>query len=125
MKQTFKPTLAVAAISLLIASGAVLASGDHKSGHGHGHGHGDKKEVKAAAPAEGTMAEGEVRTINKEAGKITLKHGEIKNLDMGAMTMVFQVKDPSMLDKVKEGDKVNFTAEKVRGQFTVTGIEKK
>ena len=113
----------VAAISLLIASGAVLGSGDHKSGHGHGHG--DKKEVKAAVPDSGTMAEGEVRTINKEAGKITLKHGEIKNLDMGAMTMVFQVKDPSMLDKVKEGDKVNFTAEKVRGQFTVTGIEKK
>ena len=123
MKQTFKPTLAVAAISLLFATGSVLASGDHKSGHGHGHG--DKKEVKAAAPDSGAMTEGEVRTINKEAGKITLKHGEITNLDLGAMTRVFQVTDRAMLDKVKAGDKVNFTAEKIRGQFTVTGIEKK
>lgn len=123
MKLTFKPTLAVAAFSLLFATGSVPASGDHKSEHGHGHG--DKKEVKAAAPDSGAMTEGEVRTINKEAGKITLKHGEIKNLDMGAMTMVFQVTDRAMLDKVKEGDKVNFTAEKIRGQFTVTGIEKK
>ena len=123
MKLTFKLTFAVAAISLLFAAGSVPASGDHKSGHGHGHG--DKKEVKAAVPDSGAMAEGEVRTINKEAGKITLKHGEIKNLDMGAMTMVFQVTDRAMLDKVKEGDKVNFTAEKIRGQFTVTGIEKK
>lgn len=126
MKLTFKLTFAkltfaVATISLLFAAGAVPASGDHKSGHGHG----DKKEVKAAAPDSGAMTEGEVRTINKEAGKITLKHGEIKNLDMGAMTMVFQVTDKAMLDKVKEGDKVNFTAEKIRGQFTVTGIEKK
>jgi len=76
----------------------------------------------AQAPA---MTDAEVRTINKDAGKITLKHGEIKNLDMGAMTMVFQVKEPAMLDKVKEGDKVQFTAEKIRGQYTVTSIEKK
>ena len=71
------------------------------------------------------MTDAEVRTINKGAGKITLKHGEIKNLDMGAMTMVFQVKDAALLDKVKEGDKVQFTAEKIRGQYTVTAIEKK
>jgi len=76
----------------------------------------------AQAPA---MSEAEVRTINKDAGKITLKHGEIKNLDVGAMTMVFQVKEPALLDKVKEGDKVQFTAEKIRGQYTVTSIEKK
>ena len=76
----------------------------------------------AQAPA---MTDAEVRTINKDAGKITLKHGEIKNLDMGAMTMVFAVKDAALLDKVKEGDKVHFTAEKIRGQYTVTSIEKK
>ena len=69
------------------------------------------------------MTEGEVRTVNKSAQKITLKHGEIKNLDMGAMTMVFQVKDPAFLDKVKAGDKVKFTAEKVDGAIVVTGIE--
>ena len=55
--------------------------------------------------------------------KITLKHGEIKNLGMPGMTMVFQVKDPAMLDKVKTGDKVRFTAEKMNGALTVTNIE--
>lgn len=69
------------------------------------------------------MADGEVRKIDKDARKITLRHGEIKNLDMPAMTMVFQVKDPAMLDKVQAGDKVRFKAEKVGGAFTVTAIE--
>ncbi|MBL8381260.1 MAG: copper-binding protein [Burkholderiales bacterium] len=104
--------------SLLLASGAVLASGDHK-GHS-GHGQGDKK---AAAPAAGALADGEVRKIEKERGRITLRHGEIKNLDMPPMTMVFRVKDPAMLDQVKEGDKIGFTAEKVGGQYTVMSIE--
>jgi Cu/Ag efflux protein CusF len=71
------------------------------------------------------MSEGEIRKVDKDAKKITIKHGELKNLDMPAMTMVFQVKDPAMLDKVKQGDKVSFVAEKVGGQFTVTQIEVK
>jgi len=77
--------------------------------------------------AQTTVAptEAEVRTINKDAGKITLKHGEIKNLGMGAMTMVFKVKDATMLDKVQQGDKVEFRAEKIGGEYTVTTIEKK
>ena len=69
------------------------------------------------------MAEGEVRKVDKDAKKITLRHGEIKNLDMPAMTMVFQVKDAAMLDKVQAGDKVRFMAEKLDGAFTVTVIE--
>jgi Cu/Ag efflux protein CusF len=71
------------------------------------------------------MSEGEIRKVDKDAKKITIKHGELKNLEMPAMTMVFQVKDPAMLDKVKQGDKVSFVAEKVGGQFTVTQIEDK
>lgn len=78
----------------------------------------------ASADAAGKVA-GEVRKIDKSAGKITIKHEELKHLDMPAMTMVFQVKDPAMLDKVKKGDKVAFVAEKVEGQFTVTEIEPK
>lgn len=78
----------------------------------------------AAASAE-PMAEGEIRKVNKNAKKLTIKHGELKNLDMPPMTMVFQVQDPAMLDKVKAGDKVSFVAEKVGGQFTVTRIEVK
>ena len=69
------------------------------------------------------MAEGEVRKIDKDAGKITLKHGEIRNLEMPPMTMVFQVSDKAMLDKVKAGDRVRFAAEKLGGQLTVTAIE--
>lgn len=77
------------------------------------------------AAAQPPLADGEVRKIEKERGRITLRHGEIKNLDMPPMTMVFRVKDPAMLDQVKEGDKIGFTAEKIGGQYTVTGIEKK
>lgn len=73
--------------------------------------------------ADQAMTEGEVRKIDKEAKKITLKHGEIKNLGMPSMTMVFQVKDPSALDTVKIGEKVRFHAENVNGALVVTQIE--
>lgn len=76
-----------------------------------------------AAPADGAMTAAEVRKVDKDAGKITLKHGPIANLEMPAMTMVFRVADPAMLDRVKAGDVVRFTAEKVGGQYTVTRIE--
>ncbi|WP_332739505.1 copper-binding protein [Hydrogenophaga sp.] len=69
------------------------------------------------------MAEGEVRKVDTAAGKISLKHGEIKNLDMPPMTMVFQVNDPALLGKVKAGDKVRFTAMQVNGAYTVMSIE--
>lgn len=77
-----------------------------------------------AAPVVLAQAsEGEVRKIDKEGAKITLKHGEIKHLEMPAMTMVFQVKDKAMLDQVKAGDKVRFAADKVGGTFIITQIE--
>ena len=69
------------------------------------------------------LASGEVRKVDKEAGKITIRHGPIANLDMPAMTMVFQVKDPQLLGQVKSGDKIRFTAEKSAGQYLVTRIE--
>ncbi len=69
------------------------------------------------------MTNGEIRKVDKDTKKITIKHGEIKNLDMPGMTMVFQVKDPAMLDKVKAGDKVKFTAEKTGGAIVVTDIQ--
>ena len=70
-----------------------------------------------------TMTDGEVRRIDKEQGKVTLRHGPIANLEMPAMTMVFKVSDPKMLDTIREGDKVKFTAAKVNGSITVTSIE--
>lgn len=69
------------------------------------------------------MADGEIRKVDMESKKITIKHGEIKNLDMPGMTMVFQVKDPAMLDKIKAGDKVKFSAEKSGGAIVVTDIQ--
>jgi Cu(I)/Ag(I) efflux system periplasmic protein CusF len=77
----------------------------------------------AASAAAGTMIDGEVRKVDKEAGKITLRHGPIAHLDMRAMNMVFRVTDPKMLDQVKEGDKVRFMADRVNGLFTITRIE--
>ena len=69
------------------------------------------------------LSDGEVRKVDKDAKKITIKHGPLANLDMPPMTMVFQVKDPAMLDQVKAGDKVKFQAEKVGSAYTVTKIE--
>ena len=75
--------------------------------------------------AQSAMVNGQVTKIDESAGKITLKHGPIKKLDMNeGMTMVFRVQDPAMLRQVKVGDKVRFDADRVNGQITVTKIEK-
>jgi len=78
----------------------------------------------AGSSATADMTEGEIRKVDKGTKKITIKHGEIKNLDMPPMTMVFQVKDVSLLDKVKAGEMIRFTAEKTAtGAFMVTDIQ--
>jgi Cu/Ag efflux protein CusF len=77
------------------------------------------------AAAQPATIDGQVTKIDTSAGKITLKHGPIKKLDMDeGMTMVFRVQDPAMLKQVKVGDKVKFDADRVNGQITVTKIEK-
>jgi Cu(I)/Ag(I) efflux system protein CusF len=76
-----------------------------------------------AAAASADMADGEVRKVDQEAGKVTLKHGEIKSLDMPAMTMVFVVKDKAMLDGVRAGDKVRFKAANDAGKFIVAEMQ--
>jgi Cu(I)/Ag(I) efflux system protein CusF len=77
-----------------------------------------------AALAQELIA-GQVTKVDAKQNKITLRHGPIKKLDMDmGMTMVFQVKDPAMLGKVKAGDKVKFDAEHTNGQYIVTKIEK-
>jgi Cu/Ag efflux protein CusF len=77
----------------------------------------------AASSAAAQMSQGEVRKVDKEAQKMTIKHGPIPSLDMPPMTMVYRVKDPAMLDQVKPGDKIQFLADKVGGAYTVTKIE--
>ena len=80
-----------------------------------------KKTVPVAASAD--MADGEVRKVDKDNKKITLKHGVIKNLDMPGMTMVFGIKDAAMLDNLKTGDKVKFKAEQAGSAIVVTDIQ--
>jgi Cu/Ag efflux protein CusF len=72
--------------------------------------------------AHAQSVEGEVKRIDPDSGKVTLKHGEIKNLDMPAMQMSFRVADPAWLKTLQVGDKVKFDATKVNGQFTITAI---
>jgi Cu(I)/Ag(I) efflux system protein CusF len=69
------------------------------------------------------LVDAEVRKVDAAAGKITLKHADIPNLDMPPMTMVFQVKDPATLAPLKAGDQVRFRADKVNGAYVATDIE--
>ena len=80
--------------------------------------------VWAQAPTAASITIGEVTKLDKVGGKVTLKHGEIKNLDMPPMTMVFRVSNPKLLDEMVVGSRVRFTAEKVDGQYTVTSVSK-
>jgi len=109
---------------LLAALCAALLAGSALAQHA-GHSHAGSSATSSGATSAGVveMSDGEVRRVDKEAGKLTLRHGEIKNLDMPPMTMVFQVKEPALLEKVKAGDKVKFRAEKVGSGYVVTALE--
>ncbi|QHE78306.1 copper-binding protein [Hydrogenophaga sp. PBL-H3] len=69
------------------------------------------------------MTDGEIRKIDKENGKVTIKHGEIKHMDMPPMSMVFNVKDKAMLDKVQVGEKIQFIVIQDAGKMVVTDIK--
>jgi Cu/Ag efflux protein CusF len=77
----------------------------------------------SSAAATPDLTDGEVRKVDRDARKITIKHGEIKNLDMPPMTMVFVVADSAMLKQVKAGDKVRFRAANQDGNMTVTELQ--
>ena len=120
--------LKTVAFTFLALAGMVpmaQAAGDQMGGDqampqmGSGHAMPQMTGTMAAAP----LSEGEIRKVDKPAGKLTIKHGHLVNLDMPAMTMVFRVQDPAMLDKVKPGDKVRFRAENLKGAMTVTILE--
>jgi len=111
-----KVMITIVAGTIALAGSAAYAQG--AAGHA-GH---PPSPPSVAAPAA-AMSEAEVRKVDKAAGKITLKHGPIPNIEMPPMTMVFNAAEPAMLDRVKAGDKVRFTADKIGGQYTVTRIE--
>ena len=104
-------------LAALLASGGAWAQ--PASAPGHAAHHAASATPDNAAPE----TEGEVRRIDKANGKLTLRHGPIRNLDMPGMTMVFRVADPRWLDALHEGDKVRFSAENVGGALVVTAIE--
>ena len=80
---------------------------------------------RASTRTADALTDGEVRRVDKDSGKITIRHAAISNLDMPPMTMVFQVSEPALLDKVKTGDQIRFAAEKPGGVYTVTFVERK
>jgi Cu(I)/Ag(I) efflux system periplasmic protein CusF len=105
-----------AGLALVVVAAAVVPAraADDRAAHG---------QRLAQATASSDMTDAEVRKVDKEAGKLTLKHADIKSLDMPAMTMVFVVKDKAMLDKVKAGDKIRFKAVNDAGKYTVTDLQ--
>ena len=111
-----KLTLSTTLMSMTLAAPAFAQqkADDHSAHH---------PAASATAPAADDMADAEVRKVDKDAAKITLKHGEIKSLEMPPMTMVFNVKDKAMLDQLKAGDKVRFKAVNEAGKYTVTEIQ--
>jgi Cu/Ag efflux protein CusF len=112
---TMKQRIPCALAGLLLICGVGWAAGEGQAEAG--------KSPALAAREAAALTEGEVRKVDAENRKLTLKHGEIRNLGMPGMTMVFQVKDPSMLDALKPGDKVRFRVEKEGAAFVVTRIE--
>ena len=113
MKRTTAMVLAVT-LGLAWALGASAADDNNAMKH-----EGEAKSMDSKT----SMSTGEVKKVDKSNGKVTIKHGPLDNLGMPAMTMAFRVKDPAMLNQMKEGDKINFVADKVNGAFTVIQAE--
>jgi Cu/Ag efflux protein CusF len=103
------------AAALALAFGATAPAVAQHAGHGAG---------KPSAAAAGELADGEIRRIDRARGTVLLKHGEIKSIQMGAMTMSFKLKDPAMAESLKEGDKVKFTVEQKGDDLIITSIRK-
>jgi len=106
-------TLSLIAAALTAPAFAQQNAADHSS----------HASIQAAPAASSALSDGEIRKVDRDAQKITIRHGPIANLNMPPMTMVFQVKDPVLLDRAKTGDKIKFTAEQNGGAYIVTSID--
>lgn len=76
-----------------------------------------------AVPEPVALTDGVIRKLDRASGTVTITHGEIANLNMGAMTMSFKAKPRALLKPWKEGDKIRFRAAEIKGELTVTRIE--
>jgi Cu(I)/Ag(I) efflux system protein CusF len=113
MKTRLNAILAATAVALAVAGHAQAQQPAAPSTQSAG----------AESASAAVFTDGEVRKVDKDARKVTIKHGEIKNLDMPPMTMVFAVKDDAVLDEVKAGDKIQFKAVDDGGKLTVVEIQ--
>lgn len=113
---SFRPHLLVAGFFAAGVSMPMAALGS--TGHDHGHGHGQVH----APSAKTTMAEGIVKKVDRQAGRVTISHGPLPN-GMPAMTMVFRLLDAEWLSKLREGEKIRFAAEERQGVMTLTQFE--
>lgn len=121
MKQLLKLALSAAAALAMATPVVAQEMHDHHHAEGmHSHHHSDAIPM---ASAGRQMSVGEVKKVDKDAGKITIKHGPLENLGMPGMTMAFGVKDPSMLNRVRGGDKVQFVADKAEGGLVLSKLE--
>ncbi len=113
MKVESNTLFAVSLVLALAVPIAVQANEDHSA---------MTMQTTAAANAPRYTA-GVVKKIDAEAGKVTINHGPLENLGMPGMTMVFRVADASWIGQLKEGQKINFVAEKINGAFTIVQLE--
>jgi Cu/Ag efflux protein CusF len=110
--------------SILTAVSIIGAGLAFQAGADDSHQHHATNEAKPAAAANTALTEGEVRKIDKAAGTVTIKHGPMPKFDMPAMTMAYRVKDKTMLNNLKPGDKIKFDVDDVGGEFTVLRLER-
>lgn len=101
-------------VSLVVSAGAWAQA--EKAGAG-------EATSPVAQASEAMLTEGTIRKVNKAAGKVTIQHGALARLEMPAMTMVFRVKDATWLERMKEGDRIRFDADKIDGLITVIRFE--
>ena len=111
----FRLNSALAASTLLIVTGAAFAASDAPQA--------TNPAARAGATASSAMTAGEVRKVDAEQSKVTIKHEAIANLEMPPMTMVFRASKPEMLKDLKVGDKITFAAESQAGAIVLTQIQ--
>lgn len=113
-----KSLFIILAAGLLVGVGSAAAQTTNAAADSHAEHHTPQP------PGAAELSEGEITRLDVQALKVTLRHGELKNLDMPPMTMVFRVRDAAALAPLKAGDKVRFRAERINGVFYLTQVEK-
>lgn len=113
------PIRLLAVLAVLAPLTAPASAHEETAGHAGHAGHESHAMASAAAP----FVDGVIKKVDKAAGKVTISHGPLVNLDMPAMTMVFRVKEAAWIDRMQPGEKIRFVADSINGVLTVVGLE--